>query len=344
MPTPDKFERQHLRNINRLLRDVQSVYYEAIHDIVLVAALMTYKGQTFRLDKYPALQKRVNEVLRSMHTGLYALTVNSIKESWDLSNTKNNLFIDKRLAGRNPVPNVRKLLYDPNLAALDSFLKRKEAGLNLSERVWNSLAPFNVELEAGLGLGIKEGKSAADMARDLKRYLKQPDKLFRRVKQDGELKLSKPALAYKPGQGVYRSSYKNALRLTATETNIAYRSADHERWKNLPIIQGIEVHTSNNHPKYDICDELAGKYPKDFKFTGWHPNCKCYGTPILISDSQFNELEDRILGIESGPVQLSTIEEPPASFNKYIEDNAERIKGWKSKPYWVKDNKEYVSF
>ena len=22
---------------------------------------------------------------------------------------------------------------------------------------------------------------------------------------------------------------------------------------------------------HDICDDLKGRYPKDFKFTGWHP-------------------------------------------------------------------------
>lgn len=36
-------------------------------------------------------------------------------------------------------------------------------------------------------------------------------------------------------------------RRAATETNIAYRTADHERWQQLDFIVGIEVHLSNNH-------------------------------------------------------------------------------------------------
>lgn len=58
------------------------------------------------------------------------------------------------------------------------------------------------------------------MTRDLRNYLQHPDVLFRRVRdQHGILRLSQAAKDYHPGQGVYRSSYKNARRLTATETN-----------------------------------------------------------------------------------------------------------------------------
>lgn len=102
-------------------------------------------------------------------------------------------------------------------------------------------------------------------------------KLFRRVRDEhGELQLSKRAAVFHPGRGVYRSSYKNARRLAATETNIAYMTADYERWQQLDFVVGIEIKLSNNHtlngvPFTDICDDLKGRYPKDFKFTGWHP-------------------------------------------------------------------------
>ena len=107
------------------------------------------------------------------------------------------------------------------------------------------------------------------MARDLKQYLKHPDKLFRRVRDErGILHFSKNAAAFHPGQGVYRSSYQNARRLAVTETNMAYRTADHERWQNLDFVVGIEIHLSSNHTckgrdgkPYrfeDICDQLQG--------------------------------------------------------------------------------------
>ena len=60
---------------------------------------------------------------------------------------------------------------------------------------------------------------------------------------------------YHPGQGVYRSSYKNALRLAATETNKAFRTADYERWQNMDFVTGIEVERSpTNHGPCPVCD------------------------------------------------------------------------------------------
>lgn len=51
-------------------------------------------------------------------------------------------------------------------------------------------------------------------------YDKVVERLYRRVRgADGKLHLSKAAKAYHPSQGVYRSSYKNAMRLTRTECN-----------------------------------------------------------------------------------------------------------------------------
>ncbi len=148
-----------------------------------------------------------------------------------------------------------------------------------------------MDWELALEIGMGDGLSAADLSRQVRRYLNEPARLFRRVRdRDGNLRLSKAAAACHPGRGVYRSSYKNALRLTATENNMAYRTADHQRWQQLDFVVGIEIGTSpTNHPQPDICDELAGVYPKQFKFTGWHPWCRCIAAarslPYFIQDN-----------------------------------------------------------
>ena len=60
------------------------------------------------------------------------------------------------------------------------------------------------------------------------------------------------------------------------------------RWQQMDFVVGQEIHLSGNHTckgkdgkphKFeDMCDKLAGKYPKDFKFTSWHPHCRCYAS------------------------------------------------------------------
>ncbi len=118
------------------------------------------------------------------------------------------------------------------------------------------------------------------------------------------------------------------------------------------MIVGIEVHLSNNHnclgiPNgefYDICDVLAGKYPKDFKFVGWHPNCRCYTTFILMTDEELKARRKALLNGEEPPKIKSKNEVTgiPARFDEWIADNKERAKGWSSMPYFVRQNPKYI--
>jgi len=153
---------------------------------------------------------------------------------------------------------------------------------------------------------------------------------------------------YHPGKGVYRSSYRNAQRLARTETNIAYRTADYERWQELDFVVGIEIKLSNNHPTADICDSLKGRYPKDFKWTGWHPNCRCYQEPILATADEISDMLDEILeGNPPANVECAdTVTDMPTQFQDWIKDNEERMHKAEERgtlPYFVKDNKELVN-
>lgn len=344
MPTPSPYERRQRAKINALTKRIKRIYEDAITSVVFQATSLPFKGELFSLANYPDIQKQVNRELAKLHDGIYTALINGIEDSWNLANEKNDLLVDKRLAGRRALPSVMQILYDPNKQALISFANRRERGLNLSDRVWNSLDPFKKELEQGLGIGIGKGQSAASMATEMKRYLNQPDKLFRRVRgEDGQLHLSKAARNYHPGQGVYRSSYQNARRLTRTETNIAYRYADHARWQNIPFIVGVEIRLSPSHKVFDICDSLKGKYPKDFKWSGWHPQCICNQVPIQLTDAEYDKYENELLGTgEFDGVSQNEVKDVPTAFDRYMEKEGERIAGYKRQPYWIKDNRKYV--
>ncbi len=194
---------------------------------------------------------------------------------------------------------------------------------------------------------------SAQRCRDIRQYLRKPNELFRRVRDEhGQLHLSKRAAAYHPGQGVYRSSYKNARRLTATETNMAYETSDYERWQQLDFVVGIEVKLSGNHTCLggdgkpheftDICDELAGKYPKTFKFTGWHPQCRCIAISILKTQEEMDAETQKILNgepIDGGSV--NTVDDVPQAFKDWCAANADRIDRAAERgtlPYFLRDN------
>ena len=176
------------------------------------------------------------------------------------------------------------------------------------------------------------------MATDAKQFLKDPDKLFRRVRNaEGKLKLSRAAKAYNPGQGVYRSSYKNALRLTANETNRSYRRADNIRYKNAPDVIGFQVNLSNRHPSFDVCDHLAKIYPTDFVFETWHPQCLCFVTPVMSSEKEFQEYIDA-LGRGEKYEFKSKVKDMPKEFNDWVSENKDRINKAKNLPYFLADN------
>jgi hypothetical protein len=168
--------------------------------------------------------------------------------------------------------------------------------------------------------------------------------LFRRVRdKEGNLHLSERAKNYHPGQGVYRSSYKNAMRLSRTEINMAYHTADYETWKDNKLVLGYEIILSNNHIP-DICDELAGKYPTDFKFVGWHPQCRCVAVPITPSKEEFlTYAKKKLDGEDVSDYEFEPVEfDGPAKLENWAEENRERAKNWANMPYFVTDNPKYV--
>jgi hypothetical protein len=161
---------------------------------------------------------------------------------------------------------------------------------------------------------------------------------------DGKLHLSKNTKAFHTVQGVYRSSYKNAMRLTRTETNAAYRLADQDRWQRMDFVVGMRVHKSNNHPTEDICNVLAGDYPKTFKFSAWHPQCHCYVTSILCTKEEMMQMQRDILAGKStnGFRSVNEVRTVPKAFTDWIDANGDRIMRAKALPYFLKDNGKNV--
>ena len=360
----DKWERQHLNNLSALDREIERVYEAAVKEAARLGVSINdfNPDRLFSFDDYPITRKRLEKLLSGLKSDLTAAIVNGIETAWTLSNNKNS-----ELARQVFGDNIGKLsqaqyrrYFSTNDEAREAFIQRKTNGLKLSDRVWRHTEQFKDEIELGLDVGIRNGVSAEDMTRELRQYLKHPDMLFRRVRDEhGVLQLSRRAAAFHPGQGVYRSSFKNARRLAATETNIAYRTADFTRWQDLDFVVGIRIVLSNNHtlngqPFHDICDELSaplgstntrgrGCYPKDFKFTGWHPHCRCHVETILKTEEEMAEDNRRIMDGEE-PVQggENEVRDVPKEFKQWLDDNEERAKRSYSVPYFLSDNMKYL--
>lgn len=354
MPKLNKYDKEHMENLSAYEQEVDRLYRQIIQQAATIGISISgdfNPDKPFSFDDYPTIKKRVEKLLSALQSGLSTVILNGIDAEWTLANNKNSEL--SRMVFGNNIGKLSeeqyKRYFSTNDNARIAFKERKENGLNLSDRVWRYTNQFKDEIELALDLGIRSGLSADEMTQDLRDYLRYPDKLFRRVRDEhGQLQLSKRAAAFHPGQGVYRSSYKNARRLAATETNMAYMTADYERWQQLDFVVGIEIRLSNNHtlngePFVDICDELKGRYPKDFKFTGWHPHCRCHAITILKTDEEIAEDTQKILnGEELDGNSINRVDDVPDNFKKWLQDNEARAKRSYSMPYFIRDNEKYL--
>lgn len=345
-----KWEQQHRKRVEQYLAEIDALYDVAIAELIRLGVGYNYDpsgGKIFTFSQNKSRQKQAEQTLASFGDKLKGIITAGVAAEWALANDKTDSWVKALFSN----PDRGWMLH--NLEALEAFQRRKLYGHALSDRVWNYSKQLQQHVELSLSVGISEGRSAAAISRDVRSYLNEPDKLFRRVRDIfGELKPSKAARVYHPGQGVYRSSYQNAMRMARTEINSAYRECDSVRWQQLDFIVGIEVKTSKTHaawlakdwyPRFkkglaplEICDAMEGKYPKSFKFIGWHPNCRCYAVPIIANEGTEKDWwEDAD----------NEVTEPPGGFTKWLSENEDRIERAQKKgtlPYWITENKTFA--
>lgn len=350
------FDAQHYARTTRYARQVERLYNTACSEIAAAAGRIEIpEDGVFSFDDFPATRRQAQGILNRLAKKVEAVIETGTRTEWQAACDKSDTFLSSILRTSRLSPEEAAQYQARNLEALQAFQQRKAGGLGLSQRVWKYTEEFKTAVELGIDVAVGEGRSAGQLSRDLRQYLQNPDKLFRRVRdKGGNLRLSKAASMYHPGQGVYRSSAKNAERLARTEVNMAYREAEYLRWQQLDFVVGFRVMLSNNHtttdskgkkvPLTDICDELAGDYPKTFKFLGWHPQCRCVVVPIMSDYDEYNDdRANRLKAIVRGKTYKSlpsrrTVRDVPAAFRSHIEAIAERAKGWKSMPYYIRDN------
>ena len=351
------FDAAHYRRTEAYARQIEKLCNLAASEYASLAGTLFQPdlNKPSNFDDYPQTKKAAAQVTQGLAKKIQSVIVRGTATEWRAACDKNDAFLKSILRTSRLTPEEAEQYQARNLEALQSFQQRKVEGLGLSKRVWKYVGDIKDTIELGIDVGLGEGRSAQQLSKDLRQCLQQPDNLFRRVRDKyGNLRLSKAAALYHPGQGVYRSSARNAQRLARTEVNMAYRQAEYLRWQQLDFVVGIRIWLSNNHtvldskgrpqPLVDVCDELKGDYPKTFRFVGWHPQCRCQVTPILSDYDEYNkDRGNRLKAIVRGQAYKSLpsrrqVTAIPENFTQYIEGIRERAKGWKIQPYYIRDN------
>lgn len=306
---------------------VEQIYDELNLEAAKLALTTDYDGsKPFRFKDFPNTRDRVQKLKKKFVEELKAVIYSGTSKEWKQSNLVQDLLADKVLKafGVKHRGKKERVYYQVNSDALKAFQERKINGMGLSANLWNQAANYREELEYAISSAIQKGTSAVTLSKRLSKYLKDFPKLQKEYKQ-------------KFGKAVdcHDCEYRS-IRLARSEINMSYRTAEQTRWQQMDFVVGYEIKLSAMHPGHDVCDSLAGKYPKDFKWTGWHPNDMCYVVPILSTEDEF---------WSDSTTSVNEVKDVPESFKKWVNDNRERIDQAEKRgtlPYFVRDNKEYA--
>lgn len=155
---------------------------------------------------------------------------------------------------------------------IKAITKKNLKGLNPSDRVWDLTTRAEMDLKRIIANGLANGQNPAVIARDIKKFI-SPD-----VVNASQFGLDL-------GPGVYRSPFKNAMRLARTEMNRTYTQSQVAFAQDKDWVSGVNITLSPIHSDVDECDDLAAGGPYDADEAGQlipaHPHCMCYITPII---------------------------------------------------------------
>lgn len=310
------------------MMQVRTIYDRLNEKAASMVESVGYDGSVeFSFADYPETKRDLQLLQRQFVDDMQSLIYSGTSAEWKRSNLLQDLVANKALKYyRAQVAGKKfKHYYQTNSDQLSAFQKRTERGLNLSAKLWNQSQVYKDSLEATISTALEKGMSAVTLSKRISKYLND----WPSLQADYQEKFGKATNCY---DCEYRS-----IRLARNEINIAYRTAEQLRWQQFDFILGYKIKLSGSHPRYDICDDLAGDYPKDFKFVGWHPNCLCYTVPIVMSEEEYWS-DSR----ENSPNMITA---PPNNLGKWGSENSERIDEARSRgtlPYWVMDNREFV--
>lgn len=330
---------------------------------------------SFEKDVPPQYREKVDQLTKSFQERLYNEIHAGVDVAYGISLAKHTALLSALFPEGLNVHQPRRK------DAREAFIAQRtkpNGRLSLSDRVWNYTNQGKAEVEAAMSLaiedGVVQGKTAAELGRSLRKYLNDPDRMYRRYHKmvvdsegakrdvvvwkkrvmgaDGKVHFIDADLEY-VGQGVYRSARANAERCSRSEINGAYRYADYERWNDEEFVIGIKISLSNNHtvkqemkvgkrhvtkavPFHDICDDLQGIYPKTFKWAGWHPQCRCHATAVTASKEE--RLQWLAEGCPPGFFDKKYIKNAPPQMVRWLNENLDKVQRAKSLPYWIQDN------
>ena len=333
-PNQKKMYQELGKRLDKYTAVVEQIYEFLNLEAAKIVGITDYSANTpipFKFTDYPQTQKRINDLQAAFVNDIHSVIYRGTSDEWKNSNEVQDLMADKVLKAYTATIDKKKykVLYQTNSDALKAFQNRRDRGFNVSAKLWQQSTIYQEELEAAISCAIQKGTSAVTLSKQISKYLLD----FPSLQKDYKEK-------YGSAEHLKDCEYRS-IRLARSEINMAYRTAENERWKQMDFVVGYEIKRSGREFPCVVCESLTGKYPKDFVWTGWHPSCRCYKIPILKTEEEFWEWDGRR---ESTTESVNEVKDVPNTFKQWIGTNSQRIADAKRRgtlPYFLKDNPSY---
>ena len=185
--------------------NVRIIYQQVFERIInLVKGTELEDGKPFSFADY-GYSEEVTPSLRDRYSRVYQIIRGGVEKEWLASNENNDALVKSVFGEQSIKDNHFARFFKRNKEAMDAFFARKsgDGGLNLSQKVWRYTGMFRDELENTLDLAIGEGVPANRLAAQIKKYLQDPDKFYRRFR----IKVGED----ENGQPIYGRKWKRRL-------------------------------------------------------------------------------------------------------------------------------------
>ena len=329
-----ELDHQHIRRISRYLSNVNGLYSNVIKEVALATIGVKKTNKLFRFKDYKRITESVDKSLANYENRLVQVIHGYSKKEWDFANAKVDQLVNEQLK-----PFKGKIAkHNENYQAFEKFKSRKIKGITVVDRVAAITKRMRTNLEVAADVSLEDGLTATQLANRMKSELADINKLLRKVKtKHGSVVFSDVQNSFIVGRGNYKSANKSALRLVANELTDAYRESENIRIKDNNDIVGTKISVSKSHVVRDICDDLAGKYPKDYSWNKWHIGCKCIRTYIFKTPKELeNEIRnDQNLSPDSSK---NFVSDAPSNYYNWIKNNEAKLK---NSPNFIANNKKY---
>lgn len=251
-------------------------------DIIKVIDKYTVNGVIISAGLLP-IGREVKKAIRAMRPEIKALVLSSMAKSADFGFRSHTYSLIGSTGRRSPFlgssylnssgvvmrysgqPFTESFWYKLRTKTLAKIEASRQSGFSLSERIWDFTRSAERAILSTVNQGIVNGDSSRAIAKAVQGFLNNPN-------STNDLTFS-----YKPGRGVYRNAYQNALRLSRTKSATAYSEATKAYANSKSWIKGYIWHTASGEP-CPICVDLEGDFfPKsDPPDLPAHPQCYCY--------------------------------------------------------------------